>query len=97
MGYPDLELKHRTSENWYLWVPKDTQITFIGRNGHDYQLKDALDILKVGKLYTVLAREVHGGFTEIYLKEFGPDMPFNSVMFEFPNGLSRAAQKVVGQ
>ena len=96
MGYPDLEPKYRTSENWYLWAPPGTEVAFLGRNGLDYQLKSALQILEVGHLYTIMERSVHSSSTDVWFKEFGPDQVFNSVMFGLPNGLARAAQKAVG-
>ena len=64
-----------------IYAKNGDKIRFLNRKGHDWQLKEASELLKEGEVYTVDHADVHGWSTDVYLQEF-PGRSFNSVMFE---------------
>jgi len=57
------------------------KVRFLGKNGYDYELEQAMKVLEVNKEYTVERTEVHDWSTTVYLIEV-PNVGFNSVQFE---------------
>ena len=64
-----------------IYAKNGDKVRFLNRNGHDWQLKEAAEIMNEGQIYTVDHTDVHGWSTDLYLQEF-PGRNFNSVMFE---------------
>ena len=58
-----------------------TKVTYLGRNGYDYQRENADKVLKVGQIYTVKSIDVHSCKSYVKFEEI-PDQTFNSVMFD---------------
>lgn len=59
-------------------TPAGSMVRFIGRNGHQWQLDEALEVLEVGREYEVLSVDVGGFSSRVFLA----DGAFNTVMFE---------------
>lgn len=59
------------------------QVKFLGKNGTDQDLKEAMKRLKIGKIYSVYRIDIDSFETRISLKGYPND--FNSVMFEAVN------------
>ena len=55
---------------------------FLGKNGHDHELKEALELLEVGKDYEVSGGYIADWNSALTLAEF-PGKFFNTVMFDF--------------
>jgi hypothetical protein len=55
--------------------------TFLGRNGYELGLQQALKVLEVGKQYRVTGGSQGQSHTSLTLE--GVDGSFNSVMFEY--------------
>ena len=64
-----------------IYSPQGTKVTFLDRNGTEYDRAEAERILKVGQVYTIDSIEVQDWISYIKLEEM-PDRTFNSVMFD---------------
>ena len=61
--------------------PQDSWAIFLGGDGLDYQLKEAMKLLEVGKAYIVTGGEIHQSSSSLRLLGF-EGKEFNSVMFK---------------
>jgi hypothetical protein len=61
------------------WPSKGDWMTFLGRNGYEFELTEALDIFKVGEKYQVQDCDVQNWSHSI--KFAGVPGRFNGVMF----------------
>jgi hypothetical protein len=64
-----------------IYSPEGTKVTFLDRNGTDFDRVEAEKILKVGQVYTIKSIEVYDWVSYVTLEEV-PDKTFNSVMFD---------------
>lgn len=62
-----------------IYSPEGTKVVFIGQGGMEQELAQALEVLQVGREYTVVSTEVSSWRTEVFLEEASGS--FNSVMF----------------
>lgn len=63
-----------------IYAKQGHKVAFLGQNGRDRELQEALKSLVVGETYTVKRTVVHSYYTDVYLIE-RPGEVFNSVMF----------------
>ena len=58
-----------------------TKVTFLDKNGNDWQRAAASKIFKVGQIYTIKNIDVHSWVSYVEFEEC-PGKTFNSVMFD---------------
>ena len=58
-----------------------TKVTFLNRNGTDFDRVEAEKILKIGEVYTIANIDVRDYISYVTLEEV-PGKTFNSVMFD---------------
>jgi len=58
-----------------------TKVTFLDRNGTEFDRIEAEKILKVGEIYTIADIEIHDWISYVTLEEV-QGKTFNSVMFD---------------
>jgi hypothetical protein len=82
INIPEVTFKYPDDyqEPMNIWSAEGEKVTFLGKNGHDWEQVDAKKYLVAGQEYTVDWVEVGGWTSYVQLKEF-PDETFNSVMF----------------
>ena len=56
--------------------------TFLGKNGHDYQLEEAKNLLKIGEKYKIVGGELFDCSSSFLLDGFN-NIYFNTVMFDY--------------
>jgi hypothetical protein len=71
---------------------KDFHVKFLGQHGYDSQLKEALNLLIVGKEYEVIGGSISDCSTSYILKGF-EKTTFNSVMFDSGSGVKSRLQQ----
>jgi len=59
----------------------DVQVEFLGKNGYEFERKDACKLFEVGQVLNVEMIEVHGSSSYLHIKVGGGTISFNSVMF----------------
>lgn len=64
-----------------IYSKSGTKVTFLNKNGNDWQRAVANKIFKVGQIYTVKSIDVHSCVSYVEFEEF-PEKTFNSVMFD---------------
>jgi hypothetical protein len=63
-----------------IFVSEGTRIVYTGKNGRDYDHKDAKIALTIGGTYTVDHIDVFDWYSRVFLKEV-PEKAFNTVIF----------------
>lgn len=61
-------------------IKNGSLVRFLGKNGHDHELTEALELLEVGRVYEVESIDIGGWVSYLKLKDIATT--FNSVMFE---------------
>ena len=64
-----------------IYARPGTKVKFLGKNGYDYQLKEASEMFEVGLVLTVKSIEVGDSSSSVVFEEM-PGKSFNTVMFE---------------
>jgi hypothetical protein len=64
-------------------TPKGEKISFLGKNGHEHELIEALAELEIGKEYTITSMDVSRFTSIVTIKE--NNKSYNSVMFKNKN------------